>query len=101
MRRGSRLATRRWHASTSRATSSTRSGTTPSLHARHNTPHEALNCACVLSPADEQLGGSPPGAKFSRNAAPLGPVLMSPDDRRKAPAQLLRGCLAAWLDRLD
>src|SRR3954471_1750909 len=50
MRRGSRLATRRWRASISRATSSTRSGTTPSLHARHNTPHVALNCACVLSP---------------------------------------------------
>src|SRR5215210_4363752 len=49
MRRGSRLATRRWHASTSRATSSTRSGTTPLLHARHNTRHEALICACVLS----------------------------------------------------
>src|SRR3954469_19551222 len=49
MRRGSRLATRRWRASISRATSSTRSGTTPSLHARHNTPHVALNCACVLS----------------------------------------------------
>src|SRR3954466_14785229 len=49
MRRRSRLATRRWHASISRATSSTRSGTTPSLHARHNTPHEALICACVLS----------------------------------------------------
>src|SRR3954452_13273017 len=49
MRRGSRLATRRWRASTSRATSSTRSGTTPSLHARHNTPHVALNCACVLA----------------------------------------------------
>src|SRR3954466_8635030 len=48
MRRGSRLATRRWRASTSRATSSTRSGTTPSLHTRHNTPHVALNCACVL-----------------------------------------------------
>src|SRR4051794_33170150 len=49
MRRGSRLATRRWRASISRATSSTRSGTTPSLHARHNTPHVALNCACVLT----------------------------------------------------
>src|SRR4051812_30651313 len=48
MRRGSRLATRRWRASISRATSSIRSGTTPSLHARHNTPHVALNCACVL-----------------------------------------------------
>src|SRR3954471_3836466 len=52
MRRGSRLATRRWRASISRATSSTRSGTTPSLHARHNTPHVALNCACVLSRAE-------------------------------------------------
>src|SRR5215211_795186 len=49
MRRGSRLATRRGRASISRATSSTRSGTTPSLHARHNTPHVALNCACVLT----------------------------------------------------
>src|SRR3954451_18965622 len=48
MRKGSRLETRRWHASTSRATSSIRSGTTPSLHARHNIPHEALICACVL-----------------------------------------------------
>src|SRR4029079_16288194 len=28
---------------------STRSGTTPLLHARHNTLHEALICACVLS----------------------------------------------------
>src|SRR3954470_22290698 len=49
MRKGSRLETRRWHASTSRATSSIRRGTTPSLHARHNIPHEALICACVLN----------------------------------------------------
>src|SRR3954465_5254247 len=60
MRRGSRSATRRWRASISRATSSTRSGTTPSLHARHNTPHVALNCACVLSGAGQERGGNIP-----------------------------------------
>src|SRR3954452_20643035 len=35
-------------ASTSRAMSSTQCATTPSLHALHNTPHEALICAWSL-----------------------------------------------------
>src|SRR3954470_23960777 len=70
MRKGSRLETRRWHASTSRATSSIRSGTTPSLHARHNIPHEALICACVLS-ADYPVGE----IVFFRSAFAVVPVL--------------------------
>src|SRR4030095_14968827 len=50
MRRASRSAPRRCNASTSKATNSTRSGTTPSLHAPHNTPHRALISARALIP---------------------------------------------------
>src|SRR4051794_27690020 len=75
MRRGSRLATRRWHASTSRATSSTRSGTTPSLHTRHNTPHEALICACVLRKR-RGLSRDFAAAEMRRNGTLIGAMLV-------------------------
>jgi hypothetical protein len=55
----------------------------------------------LLGPADEELCRQPPRAEFGRNAAPLGPVLMPPDDRRDGPSQLLRRCLAAGPHRLD
>src|SRR3954466_14129906 len=88
MRRGSRLATRRWRASISRATSSTRSGTTPSLHARHNTPHVALNCACVLSQGDPTGSfGSRLFEDGERLVAMFGEVLLALD-RTVPPASM-------------
>jgi|SRR3712207_3990104 len=49
----------------------------------------------LLGPAEEQLRGQPPRAEFGRDAAPLGPVLLPPEDRRDGPAQTLRRRLAA------
>src|SRR3712207_984143 len=48
-----------------------------------------------LGPAGEQRRGQPPRAKFGRDAAPLGPVLVPPENRRDGPPQLLGRCLAA------
>jgi len=44
----------------------------------------------LLRPTDEQLRGQPPRAKLGRDAAPLGAVLMAPEDRRDRPPQVLR-----------
>src|SRR5215210_2707326 len=40
-------------------------------------------------PADEHLSRPRPGTKLSRDGAPLGPVLMPPNDRRDCAAQIL------------
>src|SRR3954471_10084378 len=53
-------------------------------------------------PADEGLSRSRPGTKLSRDGAPLGPVLMPPDNgRNRAPQILGRGLAlgAACLDQ--
>src|SRR4051794_19452029 len=88
MPRASRSATRRWHASTSRATSSTRSGTTPSLQALHNTRHEAHIYAGLLSARRQDLCeglGRPPHfqarADFS-DAVPLAQALIQANPDR-------------------
>src|SRR4051812_16100086 len=45
-----------------------------------------------VGPADEGLSRSRPGTKLSRDGAPLGPVLMPPDNgRNRAPQILGRG----------
>src|SRR3954467_15198928 len=77
MPRGSRSATRRWHASTSRATSSTRSGTTPSLQAPHNTRHEALIYPGLFSRATafDVILGIMLGSMVSRAIAGTAPFL--------------------------
>jgi hypothetical protein len=46
------------------------------------------------SPTDEGLRGARPGTKLSRDGAPLGPVLMPPEDGRDRAAQILRRRLA-------
>src|SRR3954453_12743416 len=51
-------------------------------------------------PADEGLSRSRPGTKLSRDGAPLGPVLMPPDDRRECAAQILWCGLALGPARL-
>ena len=45
-------------------------------------------------PADEDLGGAPPGSEVGRDGAPLGPVLMPPQDGGERAAQVLRWRLA-------
>src|SRR3954447_272073 len=55
-----------------------------------------------VGPADEGLSRSRPGTKLSRDGAPRGPVLMSPEDgRNRAPQILGRGLAlgAACLDQ--
>src|SRR4051812_14674176 len=54
-----------------------------------------------VSPADEGLGRPRPGPQLSRNGAPLGAVLMPPDDRRERAAQILWCGLALGPTRLD
>jgi hypothetical protein len=46
-----------------------------------------------LRPADEQLRRQPPRAEFGRDPAPLGAVLVPPEDRRDGPPQVLGRCL--------
>src|SRR4051794_3324431 len=53
-------------------------------------------------PAEEGLRRPRPGTKLSRDGAPLGPVLMPPDDGRQRAPQVLRRGLAlgpAYLDQ--
>src|SRR3954465_11537076 len=55
-----------------------------------------------VGPADDGLSRSRPGTKLSRDGAPLGPVLMPPDNgRNRAPQILGRGLAlgAACLDQ--
>jgi len=54
-----------------------------------------------VRPADEGLGRTRPGTKLSRDGAPLGPVLMPPNDRRDCAAQILWCGLALGPARLD
>ena len=54
-----------------------------------------------VGPADEGLSRSRPGTQVSRDGAPLGPILMSPDDRRDGAPQILRRGLALGPARLD
>src|SRR3954447_26880374 len=54
-----------------------------------------------VGPANDGLRRSRPGTQLSRNGAPLGPVLMSPDDRRDCAAQILWCGLALGPARLD
>src|SRR5215217_2614037 len=52
-------------------------------------------------PADEGLSRLGPGPQVRRNGAPLGPVLMPPNDRRECAAQILGRGLALGPARLD
>src|SRR6185312_5622861 len=55
-----------------------------------------------VGPADEGLSGARPGPQLSWDGAPLGPVLMPPNDRRdRAPQVLKRGFALgpAYLDQ--
>src|SRR3954451_22974796 len=52
-------------------------------------------------PAEDGLSRPRPGTKLSRDGAPLGPVLMPPDDRRERAAQILWCGLALGPARLD
>src|SRR5215213_4071450 len=52
-------------------------------------------------PAEEGLSRPRPGPQLSRDGAPLGPVLMPPDDRRERAAQILWCGLARGPARLD
>src|SRR5436190_18534595 len=51
--------------------------------------------------ADEGLSRPRPRPKLRRNGAPLGPVLMSPDNGRERAPQILRRGLALGPARLD
>lgn len=50
---------------------------------------------------NEQLGRSPPGAKFGGNGPPFRPVLMPPEDRRDGPPQIARRGFTFRTDRLN
>src|SRR4051794_32738403 len=52
-------------------------------------------------PADEGLSRSRPGSQLSRDGAPLGPVLMPPDDRRDGATHILWCGLALGPARLN
>src|SRR4051794_9503366 len=52
-------------------------------------------------PADEGLGRPRPGPQVSGDGAPLGPVLMPPDDGRERATEILRRGLALGPARLD
>src|SRR4051812_13469435 len=55
-----------------------------------------------VGPADEGLSGARPGPQLSWDGAPLGPVLMPPNDRRDRAPQILRRGFAlgpAYLDQ--
>src|SRR3954454_3319159 len=54
-----------------------------------------------VSPADKGLGRPRPGTQVSRDGAPLGAVLMPPDDRRERAAQILRLRLTLGPTRLN
>src|SRR4051812_8046382 len=53
-----------------------------------------------VGPADEGLSRSRPGTKLSRDGAPLGPVLMPPDNGRNRAPQILGRGLALGPTRL-
>src|SRR4051794_26564332 len=74
----------------------------PKLHAPLLGQKQQLLPDTQASPADEGLSRSRPGTKLSRDGAPLGPVLMPPDNgRNRAPQILGRGLAlgAACLDQ--
>ena len=48
----------------------------------------------LLNPEDEHLGRPPPGSGVRMYGAPLGPVLMPPQDRGQRAAEILRWRLA-------
>src|SRR5690242_13837713 len=52
-------------------------------------------------PAEEGLGRPRPGPQLSRNGAPLGSILMPPDDRRQRAPQILRLRLTLGPTRLN
>jgi len=54
-----------------------------------------------LRPANEQLGGNPPGTKLRWQRAPLCAVLMAPENRRNRPSKVFRWGLALRTDFLD
>src|ERR1700712_2158034 len=54
-----------------------------------------------MTPAVEHLRSHPPWPQLSRYAAPLGAVLVPPDDRLDRPAQILGFGLAVRAARLD
>src|SRR5215208_2763891 len=54
-----------------------------------------------VGPADEGLRRPRPGTQLSRNGAPLGPVLMPPDNGRNRAPQILGRGLALGPARLD
>src|SRR5215212_5693094 len=54
-----------------------------------------------VGPAEEGLSRPRPGTKLRRDGAPLGPVLMPPDDRQERAAQILWCGLALGPARLD
>src|SRR5215217_7000740 len=54
-----------------------------------------------MRPADEGLSRPRPGAELSGYGAPLGPVLMPPEDGRDRAPQILRRGLALGPARLD
>src|SRR4051794_4075235 len=54
-----------------------------------------------VGPADEGLSRPRPGAKLSRDGAPLSPVLMAPEDGRERTPQILRRGLALGPACLD